>query len=202
MRDHDDRPLHFIVQLQDISERKRLEEHLRHLADHDPLTGLRNRRLFEHDLKPQIGRCQRYEEQAALIAIDLDGFKAVNDRHGHRVGDEALQRGRADAHTAPARHRSRRAPRRRRVRGAAPAHGPPTARRSSAEDLRRVIATCTVDTGETVVHLAASTGFTMLDRETLDDERALDDADRAMYAAKQARAQRSPCRADARLVGS
>ena len=47
VRDHEDAPLHFIVQLQDISERKRLEEHLRHLADHDPLTGLRNRRLFE-----------------------------------------------------------------------------------------------------------------------------------------------------------
>ena len=54
VRDRDGAPLHYIAQLQDISERKRLEEHLRHLADHDPLTGLRNRRLFEHDLKLQV----------------------------------------------------------------------------------------------------------------------------------------------------
>ncbi|HYB24595.1 MAG TPA: PAS domain S-box protein, partial [Solirubrobacteraceae bacterium] len=51
VRDVEGAPLHYIAQLQDISERKRLEEHLRHLADHDPLTGLRNRRLFEHDLR-------------------------------------------------------------------------------------------------------------------------------------------------------
>ena len=52
VRDRDGAPLHYIAQLQDISERKQLEEQLRHLADHDPLTGLRNRRLFEHDLQP------------------------------------------------------------------------------------------------------------------------------------------------------
>jgi diguanylate cyclase (GGDEF)-like protein/PAS domain S-box-containing protein len=187
VRDRADRPLHFIVQLQDISERKRLEEHLRHLADHDPLTGLRNRRLFEHDLRHQIGRCQRYEEQAALIAIDLDGFKAVNDLHGHRVGDEALQ--------AVARMLTRRL---RATDLVARLGGdefavllPHMDLRGAeivCEDLRQVIATCTVDTGETLVRLAASTGFTLLDRETLDDATALDAADRAMYANKRARA--------------
>ncbi len=187
VRDHENRPLHFIVQLQDISERKRLEEHLRHLADHDPLTGLRNRRLFEHDLKLQVGRCQRYGEQAALIAIDLDGFKQVNDRHGHRVGDEALK--------AVARMLTRRL----RVTDLVARLGgdefavllPHMDFRGTeivSEDLRRVIATCTVDTGETVVHLAASTGFALLDRETIDDETALEQADRAMYAAKRAKA--------------
>ena len=65
VRDRDGAPLHYIAQLQDISERKRLEEHLRHLADHDPLTGLRNRRLFEHDLKLQVARSRRYGELAA-----------------------------------------------------------------------------------------------------------------------------------------
>ncbi|MFI5003856.1 MAG: GGDEF domain-containing protein [Solirubrobacterales bacterium] len=187
VRNHEDQPLHFIVQLQDISERKQLEEHLRHLADHDPLTGLRNRRLFEHDLKLQIGRCQRYHEQAALIAIDLDGFKQVNDRHGHRVGDEALK--------AVARMLTRRL---RATDLVARLGGDEFAvllphmdlhgTEIVTEDLRRVIATCTVDTGETVVHLSASAGFAMLDRHTLHDERALEEADRAMYAAKHAKA--------------
>jgi diguanylate cyclase (GGDEF)-like protein/PAS domain S-box-containing protein len=187
VRDHAHGPLHFIVQLQDISERKRLEEHLRHLADHDPLTGLRNRRLFEHDLKLQVGRCQRYEEQAALIAIDLDGFKAVNDIHGHRVGDEAL---RAVARMLTRRLRATDLVAR--LGGDEFAvllpHMDLRGAEIVCEDLQRVIATCTVDTGETVVHLAASAGFTLLDRETLDDETALDAADRSMYAAKRARA--------------
>ncbi len=185
--DHDGRPLHFIVQVQDISERKHLEEHLRHLADHDPLTGLRNRRLFEHDLKLQIGRCQRYDEQAALIAIDLDGFKQVNDVHGHKVGDEALK--------AVARMLTRR------LRATDLVarlggdefvvllpHMDPEGAAIVTEDLMRVIATCTVDTGETVVHLEASAGFALLHRLTRDDDTVLVEADRAMYAAKRARA--------------
>ncbi len=187
VRDRALRPLHFIVQLQDISERKRLEEHLRHLADHDPLTGLRNRRLFEHDLRHQVGRCQRYEEQAALIALDLDGFKAVNDRHGHRVGDEAL---RAVARMLTRRLRATDLVAR--LGGDEFAvllpHMDLRGAEIVCEDLRQVIATCTVDTGETLVHLAASAGFTLLDRETLDDASALDAADRAMYADKRARA--------------
>ncbi len=186
VRDHRDQPLHFIVQLQDISERKQLEEHLRHLADHDPLTGLRNRRLFEHDLKLQVGRCQRYDEQAALLAIDLDGFKQVNDIHGHRIGDEALK--------AVARMLTRRLRATdlvARLGGDEFAVLLPHMDRQGAEivteDLRRVIDTCTVDTGDTVVHLAASAGFAILDRHTVNDETALDDADHAMYAAKRAK---------------
>jgi diguanylate cyclase (GGDEF)-like protein/PAS domain S-box-containing protein len=186
VRDHEDRPLHFIVQVQDISERKHLEEHLRHLADHDPLTGLRNRRLFEHDLKLQIGRCQRYDEQAALIAIDLDGFKQVNDLHGHKVGDEALK--------AVARMLTRRLRATdlvARLGGDEFAvllpHMDPEGAEIVTEDLMRVIATCTVDTGEAVVHLDASAGFALLHRLTRDDETALIEADRAMYAAKRAR---------------
>ncbi len=187
VRDHKDQPLHFIVQLQDISERKQLEEHLRHLADHDPLTGLRNRRLFEHDLKLQVGRCQRYDERATLVVIDLDGFKGVNDRHGHRVGDEALK-----AIARMLTRRLRATDLVARLGGDEFAVLLPHMDRPGAEivteDLQRVIATCTVDTGETVVHLAASAGFAMLDRLTADDESALDAADRAMYAAKCARA--------------
>jgi diguanylate cyclase (GGDEF)-like protein/PAS domain S-box-containing protein len=187
VRDHDGAPLHFIVQLQDISERKRLEERLRHLADHDPLTGLRNRRLFEADLELQVGRCQRYGESAALLVIDLDGFKQVNDRHGHGVGDDAL---RAVARTLTRRLRT--TDLLARLGGdefavLLPHIDRPGAARVAA-DLTRVIATCAVDAGNAVLHLSGSVGFTLIDREAGDDEQILVEADRAMYAAKRAKA--------------
>jgi diguanylate cyclase (GGDEF)-like protein/PAS domain S-box-containing protein len=187
VRDDEGAPLHFIVQLQDISERKRLEERLRHLADHDPLTGLRNRRLFEHDLELQVGRCQRYGENAALLLIDLDRFKQVNDQHGHRVGDDAL---RAISRTLTRRLRT--TDLLARLGGDEFAVLLPHIDRPSAErvaaDLTRVIATCTVDAGDTVLHLSGSVGFTLIDRHARDDEQILVEADRAMYAAKRAKA--------------
>jgi diguanylate cyclase (GGDEF)-like protein/PAS domain S-box-containing protein len=187
VRDRSGDPLHFIVQLQDISERKQLEEHLRHLADHDPLTGLRNRRLFEHDLKLQVGRCQRYHENAALMVIDLDDFKQVNDRHGHTIGDNAL---RAISRTLTRRLRTTDLVAR--LGGDEFAVLLPHVDRHSAErvasDLARVIAACTVEAGDAVLHLSASVGFTLIDREARDDEQILAEADRAMYAAKRAKA--------------
>jgi diguanylate cyclase (GGDEF)-like protein/PAS domain S-box-containing protein len=187
VRDRDGAPLHYIVQLQDISERKQLEERLRHLADHDPLTGLRNRRLFEYDLELQVGRCQRYGEHAALMLIDLDDFKYVNDSHGHRVGDDAL---RAVARTLTRRLRT--TDLLARLGGDEFAVLLPHMDRPSAErvaaDLTRVIATCIVDAGDAVVHLSGSVGFTLIDREARDDEQILVEADRAMYAAKRAKA--------------
>ncbi|HEY5262217.1 MAG TPA: PAS domain S-box protein [Solirubrobacteraceae bacterium] len=103
VRDRSERPDHFIAQVQDISDRKRLETRLRDLADHDSLTGLRNRRVFEEAVVIQVGRCQRYGEHAALVMIDLDEFKAINDTHGHRAGDRTLT---AVAHAITQRIRS------------------------------------------------------------------------------------------------
>jgi diguanylate cyclase (GGDEF)-like protein/PAS domain S-box-containing protein len=186
VRDRQDAPLHFIVQMQDISERKHLEEHLRHLADHDPLTGLRNRRLFEHDLKLQVGRCQRYNEQAALLVIDLDGFKQVNDRHGHKVGDDALK---AVARTLTRRLRATDLVAR--LGGDEFAVLLPHMDLQGADivtkDLMRVIEACAVDAGDTVVHLAGSVGFALIDSSTLHDDQALIAADKAMYAVKRVR---------------
>jgi len=64
---------------------------LEFLARHDSLTGLMNRRAFGERLDGALARCRRYGRRAALLAIDLDGFKPVNDAHGHGIGDELLQ---------------------------------------------------------------------------------------------------------------
>ncbi|HEY2074543.1 MAG TPA: diguanylate cyclase [Gaiellaceae bacterium] len=61
------------------------------LADHDPLTRLLNRRAFVDRLESEVARAVRYDRGFSLVIADLDGFKAVNDRLGHQLGDEALQ---------------------------------------------------------------------------------------------------------------
>jgi predicted signal transduction protein with EAL and GGDEF domain len=63
---------------------------LTHRSLHDPLTGLPNRALFEELLEQAVARARRSHHRAAVLFIDLDRFKAVNDRHGHHVGDELL----------------------------------------------------------------------------------------------------------------
>ncbi|KAA0256564.1 MAG: diguanylate cyclase [Acidobacteria bacterium] len=81
----------------DVTERQRAEEELRgtnrELLDqafHDPLTGLPNRRAFVERLEAALARCGRERRRAALLYVDLDGFKEVNDRFGHAVGDQVL----------------------------------------------------------------------------------------------------------------
>jgi diguanylate cyclase (GGDEF)-like protein/PAS domain S-box-containing protein len=91
LRDEAGAPLYSVVQMVDVSEQRAYEDELHHMADHDPLTGLLNRRGFEAALVAHVARCQRYGAAGALLMLDLDGFKAVNDRLGHAAGDQLLQ---------------------------------------------------------------------------------------------------------------
>ena len=91
VRDHAGQPIHLIAQAEDITQRKLQQASLQRMADHDPLTELQNRRPFEDELRHQVTRCRRYGEHAALLMIDLDGFKEINDTYGHACGDRLLR---------------------------------------------------------------------------------------------------------------
>ena len=79
-----------LISMQDITERKRLEHGLQTLASTDALTGVANRRHFLEQAGAEMRRARRSETPPAILMIDLDHFKALNDSHGHAAGDRAL----------------------------------------------------------------------------------------------------------------
>ncbi len=81
----------FFSFIRDITERRRTEEKILYLATHDTLTGLPNRSMFSQLLNHAIPAAQRYQRQFAVLFIDLDRFKIINDTLGHEAGDQLLQ---------------------------------------------------------------------------------------------------------------
>ena len=92
IRDEEGKPLYRLSQLLDIQARKEAEEQLRHLADHDPLSGVFNRRRFEVELDMEIGHDSQHARSSAVLLFDVDDFKRINDTLGHGAGDAVIVR--------------------------------------------------------------------------------------------------------------
>ena len=90
VRDENGEPLYWLGVQTDITERKVLEERLAHQALHDPLTDLPNRTLFTDRLRQALARTKRREQSLAVMFMDLDNFKVINDSLGHKMGDRLL----------------------------------------------------------------------------------------------------------------
>ena len=90
VRDGRGEPMYLLSQMQDIGERKETEQRLAHRASHDDLTGLPNRSVLEDRMTLALNRQRRERKPVAVLYLDLDGFKRVNDTHGHDAGDYLL----------------------------------------------------------------------------------------------------------------
>jgi diguanylate cyclase (GGDEF)-like protein/PAS domain S-box-containing protein len=91
IRDGGNQICNYMAILSDISDRKLVEEHTRHLAEHDFLTDLPNRVLLLDRLHQALAAARRQQTKVALMFLDLDRFKAINDTHGHQAGDLVLR---------------------------------------------------------------------------------------------------------------
>ena len=161
------------------AEREAVEERLRHMADHDALTGLFNRRRFEEELERHIAHGRRYGMSGALLLLDLDDFKQVNDRHGHRAGDGVLT-----AVAVVLRHRLRESDIVARFGGEEFAVLMPVGGEAEAAELADLLAAAlSHDVPAPTGPLHASVGTALFEESTTADE-ILSRADDAMYANK------------------
>ena len=179
----DETPLSVIYQMEDITERQRLQDQLEYVIDHDLLTGLFNRRRFDQELDRELERHARLGQGGAVLIMDLDGFKAVNDEFGHAAGDQLLR-----GISAKLKERSRASDVLARLSGDEFALLLPEATREVAElvagKLVRLVARHHVAVGSERAHVTASIGVALF--EGLDDLELLALADAAMYSAKAA----------------
>ena len=176
---------HYVALFTDISLQKEHERELEHIARYDILTGLPNRALLADRLQQEMAHCLRRRHQLAVVFIDLDGFKQVNDQHGHSVGDELLislaQRMKGvlrDGDTLA------------RIGGdefVAVLTGLEAARDCEVVLSRLLtVAADAVVIHQTLLRVSASIGVTIFPQDSADSEKLLRHADHAMYQAKQA----------------
>ncbi|MGI8632928.1 MAG: putative bifunctional diguanylate cyclase/phosphodiesterase [Solirubrobacterales bacterium] len=168
---------------EDISQRKHAEARLRYVADHDPLTGLANRRRFNTELSRHLARVARYGPTGAVLLLDLDNFKWINDTFGHAAGDEVLT---GVARTL--RDRLRESDLVARLGGDEFAVLLPRGDTESAGPLASALLdatrTYTPHLAGEAVPLTISIGMTLIDRADLSAEDVLLAADHALYEAK------------------
>ncbi|HTU85378.1 MAG TPA: EAL domain-containing protein [Solirubrobacteraceae bacterium] len=168
----------------DTTARVRYEERLRHMADHDQLSGLFNRRRFEEELKRELARAGRYAaDHSAVLSIDIDNFKGINDSAGHAAGDAVLGH---VAHVLA--HRSRASDVVARLGGdefavLLSSVGPDDAR-TAAEQLLGEIRSSPATYGGKPFRVTASIGVAAFESDDATAGEVMVNADLAMYAAK------------------
>jgi diguanylate cyclase (GGDEF)-like protein len=162
-----------------------MQDALQHLADHDMLSGLWNRRRFEEQLRREVARVRRYGTPTALLLFDLDGLKRVNDTFGHPSGDELIR-----AVSSAVRGRLRETDAVARIGGdefAVLLDGvDEAAALAVAEKVRRTVAELTVAVDGATVATTVSVGVATIAPDVDDAQALLATADRAMYAVKAA----------------
>jgi diguanylate cyclase (GGDEF)-like protein len=172
--------------IQDITDRKQLEWKLEQEARTDVLTGCANRRAFLHQATQEFARVRRYGGELSVLMLDLDHFKSVNDRYGHRAGDASLRR-LVEVCAATLRKEDLVG----RLGGEEfavllPETGLETAT-EAAERLRAAVAAAAVTLDDGIpFHFTTSVGVAAMGYEDVDTEAVLSRADRALYEAKNA----------------
>lgn len=171
--------------VRDITNRKRMEAELLQLATTDPLTGASNRRHFIEQATIELQRSRRYGSQMAILMLDIDHFKMINDNHGHSVGDEVLKRIVDCCH-----QELRTTDIFGRIGGeefaAILVETDKNAARKTCERLTEQIAKLKIRTAQNSVSVTASLGFTMHLADDLSIDSLLKRADDALYQAKNA----------------
>ncbi|TDV26730.1 diguanylate cyclase/phosphodiesterase with PAS/PAC sensor(s) [Paraburkholderia caballeronis] len=185
IRDPDGNCTHYAAIFTDITQRRQAEERLAWLATHDALTGLPNRTLFTERLDQSIARARRSGKRVAVMFVDLDRFKLINDTMGHSVGDEALA-----VIASRLKHAVRETDTVARLGG-----DEFTLLIEDIDDIRHVgqIAQslmeqvgAAIHRGEHLLFVTPSIGISMYPDDALDGRRLLMQADHAMYEAKDA----------------
>jgi diguanylate cyclase (GGDEF)-like protein/PAS domain S-box-containing protein len=177
------RVLGVVLVFKDVTELRGIEREMAYLASHDALTGLLNRREFEARLERAILSARLEERQHALLYLDLDEFKVVNDTCGHLVGDEMLKQV-----TALLRSRVRRNDALARLGGdefgVLLEDCPALSARQTAEEMRRTVRDCRFSHREQVFEVGASIGLVPIGPACGDLAQVLSAADAACYVAK------------------